>query len=71
MIFNTWPASKKVSSTRRAWRELQVIAGELHIPDAFEWDESDPLSVVRGAFWQLREILDLSQRHGLPVIFWG
>jgi hypothetical protein len=70
-IFDTWTGSKRVGSTPRAWREFQTINEQLRVPSQYEWDEADPLSPVRAAFLQLREILESSQRHGLPVIFWG
>jgi hypothetical protein len=66
-----WGGTERASSTPRAWGELQQIDRDLPIPTEWEWDEADPLSSPRMAFWRLRKLLELSERHALPVIFWG
>jgi hypothetical protein len=61
----------RASSTPRALRELDLLNQDLRVPEVYEWQEEDPLALVKATFSQVREFLRLSDRHGLPVIFWG
>ena len=70
-IFGQWPASHSVGSSPRLLRELDFVQEHLQVPDGDEYDQADPLSRVKEDYAQLREIAELSVRHGLPIIFWG
>jgi hypothetical protein len=63
--------ARNVSSTPQALRELESLNQFLRVDPDYEWQEGDPLATVKATFNHVREILRLSQRHGLPVIFWG
>jgi hypothetical protein len=71
LIFGQWPASRSVGSSPRLLRELEIVQLELQVADDVEYSADDPLWVVKEAYLQLRQVADLSCRHGLPVIFWG
>lgn len=71
LIFGQWPASRSVGSAPRLMRELESVQAELRVPDGYEYPADDPLVAVKAAYLQLREIAELSCRHGLPIIFWG
>jgi hypothetical protein len=81
LVFGTWPAHHDVASAPRVRAELEFLAGQVGLPDAatvrpgtpggYEWTEHDPLADVKLAVAELLHILILSERHGLPVIFWG
>lgn len=62
---------ERVGSTPRALREMQALDDHLRVPRNYQWDEVDPLAPVKATFAQVRGFLELSQRHGLPVIFWS
>lgn len=76
-IFNQWPAAHSVGSSPRLLRELEAVGGHLGplAEEELSADEEipadDPLFPVKVAFRQLRKVVSLSCRHGLPVIFWG
>ena len=46
-------------------------AGAIASPERYEYPQDDPLVAVKAAYLQLREVAELSCRHGLPIIFWG
>ena len=69
LIFNHWPASHSVGSSPRLLRELEGIA--VHLGPTEEIPDDDPLFPVKIAFRQLKKVVLLSCRHGLPVILWG
>jgi hypothetical protein len=71
LIFGRWPASRSVGSSPRLLRELDWVQRELNVPSGYEYPKEDPLITVKSAYLQLREVAELSCRHGLPVIFWG
>ena len=62
---------ERVGSTPRALRELEKLNEHLNVPRNYEWVEEDPLALVKATFDRVREFLELSHRHGLPVIFWS
>jgi hypothetical protein len=66
-----YEVSKSVCSTPRALRELHVLDEHLRVPADYTWEEGDPLAPVKATFSQVRTFLSMSDRHGLPVIFWG
>ncbi len=71
LIFGQWPATRTVGSSSRLLRELDLIQIELKVPDDYEFSKDDPLVPVKWAYQQLKEVAELSCRHGLPIIFWG
>lgn len=71
LIFGEWPAARDVGSAPRVRRELETVQSELRVPDRYDYPAADPLLAVRAAYVQLREVTQLSCRHGQPVIFWG
>lgn len=71
LIFGQWPASRSVGSAPRLLRELESVQAELRVPDGYDYQADDPLVAVKAGYLQLREVAELSCRHGLPVIFWG
>jgi hypothetical protein len=70
-VFGTWDADRRVSSSPRALREVETVNQSLQVPDPYEWSEDDPLASVKSNFDEVRRILQISVRHGLPVIFWS
>jgi hypothetical protein len=66
-----YEVSRSVSSTPRALRELALLNEHLRVPPDYQRQDDDPLAPVKATFAQVREFLELSNRHGLPVIFWG
>ena len=71
MIFNTWPAAWKVVSAARLRVEIARVNETLNASADYQWTEGDPVGDVKVVFNRIREIVDLSCRHGLPAIFWG
>lgn len=71
LVVGTWKGSRRVGSTPRALRELQALNRHLRVDPSYEWRDDDPLATVKVCFNHVREILELSQKHQLPVIFWG
>lgn len=71
LIFGQWPGSRAVGSAPRLLRELDSVQSELRVPAEYSYPADDPLLAVKAAYLQLREVAELSCRHGLPVIFWG
>jgi hypothetical protein len=49
---------------------LQSVQAELRVPVGYEYPADDPLVAVKAAYLQLREVAELSCRHGSPVIIW-
>lgn len=66
-----YEVARSVSSTPRALAELEALDKHLRVPANYQWQEDDPFAPVKGTFAQVRDFLELSHRHGLPVIFWG
>jgi len=71
LILDTLPAGRVVSSSIRALHELQQMNDELQVNDDFEWSDADPLSDVKIAYLQLRQLVEAIVESGLPLIFWG
>jgi hypothetical protein len=71
LVFGRSEAARSVSSTPQALRELEALNRHLRADPDYEWRDDDPLAAVKLAFNHVWQILDLSHRHGLPVIFWG
>jgi hypothetical protein len=71
MVFGHWPATRPVGSSPRLLRELDMVQAELSVPADYQYSAEDPLAAVKEAYWQLREVAELSCRHGLPIIFCG
>lgn len=71
LILGTWPASRYVGSSERLRRELTAIAGHLPAPSGEPTPDDSPLIAVRTAFRQLRNVVELSCRYELPIVFWG
>jgi hypothetical protein len=70
-IFGQLPAARAVCSTPRALVELERISKEVDLPRNYQFDRQDPFASPREALDQLRMILELSDRHELPVTFYG
>jgi hypothetical protein len=70
-VADHWDFTRSVGSTPRLRRELEMVAGHLDIPEGYDYPQDDPLVAVKASFLQLREVADLSLKHGLPIIFWG
>jgi hypothetical protein len=70
-IFGQWPATRPVGSSVRLLRELDYVQERLRVPESYDYPQDDPLVAVKAAYLELREVADLSCRHGLPIIFWG
>ena len=70
-IFGHWPATRSVGSSIRLLRELDYVQERLRVPEGYDYPQDDPFVAVKAAYIQLREVADLSCRHGLPIIFWG
>ena len=66
-----FPVTKAVSSTPRALREIHVLNQHLRVEPDYKWQEGDPLALVKVTFNFVRNFLELSHKHRLPVIFWG
>lgn len=62
---------RSVGSGPRLRRELDFIGQHLPAPDGYTWQEGDPLAPVKAVLCQMRQVAELSCRHGLPIIFWG
>ncbi|QDT56416.1 hypothetical protein Pan44_44700 [Caulifigura coniformis] len=71
LILGYYPATHAVGSSPRLMKELDRIQVDLQAPADQRLDASDPLVDVKVAYLQLRDIAELSCRHGLPVIFHG
>ncbi len=71
MILGRWPAHRQVGSSLRLMNELEIIHEVLQTPCGYLRNNDDPLADVKVAYQQLREVAELSCRHGLPVIFHG
>ncbi|MEO2088238.1 MAG: hypothetical protein ABGY75_01905 [Gemmataceae bacterium] len=65
------PAARSVGSSVRLLRELSRVQDELQVPDDYKWSADDPLWPVKEAYQQLKQVAELSVRHGLPVIYDG
>jgi hypothetical protein len=70
-IYGTWPATRSVGSSVRLVRELLAVQEHLGVGPDYEFPQDDSLLPVKQAFLQLREVAELSCRHGLPIIFWS
>jgi hypothetical protein len=70
-IFGQWPASRSVGSAPRLLRELVLVQSELQASEGRGPPADDLLAPVKAAYLQMREVVELSCRHRLPIIFWG
>jgi hypothetical protein len=61
--------TRSLGSSVALAKELEALQHQLPLPGMVLHDES--LNQVREAHGLLKQTLDLSIRHGLPVIFWG
>lgn len=71
LLFDKWPMFRPVGSSPRLLRELEHVQSVLSAQSGGLPSAESPLTAVRNACDQLREIAELSCRNGLPIIFWG
>lgn len=67
--FRIWTFYTSVGSSPRLIQELERLRP--HLGTSLEFDPEDRLCRVKECYLQLREVTELSLRHGLPIIFCG